>query len=522
MDEQLQEIFPGGSVIDNGREQNSMSNEIFKKVTSESVGIKSECLEKFINHLQNKGIVMHDVVMAKGDNIFFEAYWKPFDKDFCHRQYSQTKSFVGIAIGLLEEEGKLNLGDKIADYFRDKIERELPIYLENQTIKDMLTMTTSCECPSWSLSKDQDRVHLYFNESLVIRPSGTMWEYDSAGSQVLSALVERLSGKSLLAYLKEKLFDEMHCFKTATVLKVPTGEEWGDSAMVCRPYDMLAFGRFVMNGGTWRGKRLMNEAYLREATSAIVYNSNTGHLSARNSYGYGYQIWRIRNNSFAFVGMGQQLTICVPDKDIIFVCNSDVQGSCYPYDTVIDFLFDEVIEKASNVPLPEDKKGQEKLTALCDNLKLRAISGMKKTKLQQSINGKIYKSIGENTPQISELSLRFDENGGGVFEYTNLQGKKQLPFKMNDNWFGKFPQLGYSNEIGNLPTMDGFMYDCAVSAAWKDEHRLQIFVQIIDKYFGNCTMTFSFKDAYLTVEMTKVAEGFLEEYEGIIVAKHAR
>ena len=125
MDEQLQEIFPGGSVIDNGREQNSMSNEIFKKVTSESVGIKSECLEKFINHLQNKGIVMHDVVMAKGDNIFFEAYWKPFDKDFCHRQYSQTKSFVGIAIGLLEEEGKLNLGDKIADYFRDKIEREL-------------------------------------------------------------------------------------------------------------------------------------------------------------------------------------------------------------------------------------------------------------------------------------------------------------------------------------------------------------------------------------------------------------
>ena len=63
------------------------------------------------------------------------------------------------------------------------------------------------------------------------------------------------------------------------------------------------------------------------------------------------------------------------------------------------------------------------------------------------------------------------------------------------------------------------MYDCAVSAAWKDENRLQIFVQIIDRYFGTCTMTFSFKDDYLTLEMTKAAEAFLDEYEGIIVSK---
>ena len=148
---------------------------MFEFASPESMGIKSEWIENFIRHLEDKGITMHDVLIMKGDKIVFEAYWKPFHKDFLHRQYSQTKSFVGIAIGLLAEEGKLRLDDKIADYFRDKIDGELHEYMENQTIRDMLTMTTCCLSSSWFDTENCDRVHMYFNDSKILYPSGTVW-----------------------------------------------------------------------------------------------------------------------------------------------------------------------------------------------------------------------------------------------------------------------------------------------------------------------------------------------------------
>ena len=102
---------------------------MFNFVTPEKAGISSKNVEKFITALDKNGLVMHSVIMMKGDNIFCEKYWEPFDKDFCHRMYSQTKSYVGIAIGILEELGKIKLNDYIVDYFPELIDKEIPKFL---------------------------------------------------------------------------------------------------------------------------------------------------------------------------------------------------------------------------------------------------------------------------------------------------------------------------------------------------------------------------------------------------------
>ena len=159
---------------------------MFKSVTPESVGISSKYVEKFIKSLEKRKIHMHSVLLCRGESIFGEFYWAPFDKDFCHRMYSQTKSYVSIAIGLLLDEGKLSLDDKIADYFSDKIEGELSDSLKNQTVRDMLTMSTVGYGSSWFARENPDRLKIYFNRTGTVRSSGTVWEYDSAGSQVLS------------------------------------------------------------------------------------------------------------------------------------------------------------------------------------------------------------------------------------------------------------------------------------------------------------------------------------------------
>ena len=168
---------------------------MFQQITPEQAGISSCQVSRFIRALDKRGLTMHSVLLMKGRDIFGEFYWKPFRKDLCHRMYSQTKSFVGIAVGLLEEDGLVDLDAPIHTYFPDKYQRELPPYLKEQTVRQMLVMQTAGVTPSWFRLQERDRTALYFEQNKSDHPAGMVFHYDSAGSQVLCALVERLSGK---------------------------------------------------------------------------------------------------------------------------------------------------------------------------------------------------------------------------------------------------------------------------------------------------------------------------------------
>ncbi|MBR4872303.1 MAG: serine hydrolase [Clostridia bacterium] len=502
---------------------------MFEKITPEQAGISSRQVSKFLSRCHRNGLTMHSVLMMKGDKLFAECYWAPFDKDFNHRMYSQTKSYVAVAIGLLEEEGKLSLDAPVATFFPEKIERELPRFLAEQTVREMLTMTTCGSTAGWFRMRREepdnplyiDRTKLYFATSNANRPAGTVWEYDSPGSQVLCALVEKLSGMSLFDYLNEKIFKHLGTFKNATILKTSNGDSWGDSALVCTSRDMMSFGRFVMNYGMWNGKRLMNEAYLRAATAKQVSNNVSG-FELYNSHGYGYQIWRTEQNGFAFHGMGGQFTICLPDKDFIFVCTGDNQGYDKYQQALFSALFEEIVDYLDDTPLPEDPAAFEALVKGTASLTLRAVNGETSVPLAKEINGVRYDCYETpNLPKIKWFSLHFYEDKPCEFRYENRQGEKTVYFGMGKNAFGKFPQLGYSNDYGTVRTTDGFMYDCAASAAWVDPARLLMRVQIIDRYFGNMFAHFAFKGDEVSVLFTAHAEDFLGEYKGRITAKKA-
>ncbi len=493
---------------------------MFEKITPEKAGIPSSKIQEFISLLERRGASTHSILMMRGGKILAEYYWAPFDKDFCHRMYSQTKSFVGVAIGLLLEEGKLSLDDKIVSHFPEKIEREIPRYLGELTVREMLTMTTAGGNENWFKYGDPDRTHLYMNTNKANHPAGTLWEYDSAGSQVLSSLVEKLSGMSLLDYMKKKLFDKMGTFKTAEILKIPNGDTWGDSAMLCTTRDMASFGHLCQRYGEWEGEQLMSADYLKEATSRIVDNAE--HTQGGVFlHGYGYQIWRTEQNGFAFVGMGHQFTICLPDRDFVFVITSDNQGphnSCLR-EQIISWLFDVVVANMKDESLAEDPAAEAALAEATKDLKLRALKGYyEDVEFRAELNDKVY-ICGDNPMGITKLSFHFDSAERGEFRYTNAQGDKVIPFGINHNVFGKFPQLGYSDGIGSAVTDNGFMYRDAVSAAWTEKQKLVLFVQVIDRYFGNMWAMFGFKGDELYARFEKDAEHFFDEYVGRLVAK---
>ena len=490
---------------------------MFEKITPEEAGVSSARVAQYLSMLRRRNSQMHSVLMLKGDKLFCEYYWAPFNKDFCHRMYSVTKSFTSVAIGLLEEEGKLSLDDRIMDHFPEKLDGEINEWLKKQTIRDMLTMTTAGHCDWWFGAGDPDRVHLYFNKRAINRPSATLWDYDSAGSQVMATLVEKLSGKSLFDYLNEKIFKHLGTFKTAEILHTPNGDSWGDSAMVCTSRDVMSFGKFCMNYGTWEGKRLMNSEYLKAATAKRVDNTESAHLEAFK-YGYGYQFWRTEQNGFALVGMGHQFVICLPDKDVVFVCTADGQGNQSMLENIVNGFFDIVVSNMEDKPLPKDEAAEKVLAEETRDLKLFAVEGQEDSPMRGELDGAVYECA-ENPMGWTKFSLHFNDAKTGELHYTNAQGDKVLPFGVNHNVFGKFPQLGYSNDRGATRTTDGFMYDDAVSFAWLQDNKFIIDVQIIDRYFGNMSMIFAFRDGECAFKMSKTAEDFLDEYEGIATAK---
>ena len=84
--------------------------------------------------------------------------------------------------------------------------------------------------------------------------------------------------------------------------------------------------------------------------------------------------------------------------------------------------------------------------------------------------------------------------------------------------FAKFPQEGYSDEVGSVYA-PGNYYDCCASFGWSGEQKLFIKVQIVDKYFGNLNISVGFRDEYIGIDMRKTAEDFLEEYHGFAGGK---
>lgn len=489
---------------------------MFNYQTPESVGVNSNDIKKYIEVLEKANLSTHNIIIARGNSVLYENYWAPFHKDFLHRMYSVTKSYVSLAIGCLEEEGKINLDDKIGKYFPEEIKGQKNEEFHNQTIRDMLTMSTTKVDISWLKDKCKDRVRFYFeNNSTHQRPSGTAFEYDSAGSFVLGALVERLTGKTLLDYLREKFLDEIGFSKEAHILKCMGGHSWSDSALLCTAMDLLKTARFVMNGGRWNGKQFLNEAYIKKATSKVVDNSMMGYGNV-DMQGYGYQFWRTVQDSYFFNGMGCQFAICIPHKDMIFIYNGDNQGNPAAKQIVIQNFFDIVVDNTKNDVISENPKGLKELKTYSKSLKLMCAKGEKTSEYQSEINGVIFVAK-ENPMGITKFSLSL-KNGKGKFNYTNEQGDKCIDFGMCENEFGLFPQEGYSKDVCSVP-VKGHLYKYAASAAWTEEKKLFIKVQIIDDYFGILGITIGFNGNKAGIFMQNVAEDFLQEYQGMLSAE---
>ena len=141
------------------------SEKVFTTASSpESEGIPSRAILNFLQRIDSERICMHGFLLARHNRIAAEGYWAPWTAERTHRIYSVSKSFVALAVGMMIDEGRLTLDDRVAEYFPDKLPEELHPWLAASTVRDLLTMSTPHSTTSYTRD-DPDWVWTFFNRS---------------------------------------------------------------------------------------------------------------------------------------------------------------------------------------------------------------------------------------------------------------------------------------------------------------------------------------------------------------------
>ena len=337
-------------------------NTITNTTFPEAKGISASCIIDTLSEIDIRGISMHSFLLCKDDCLVAEGYYAPVKKNDLHRMFSVTKSFVSIAIGLLQEEGRLSLDDSIVKFFPEYVPNtcEAHPWLLATTIRDMLSMR-SCHASTTydKFSSKTDWVKSFFTVAPTHKP-GTVFHYDTSATHTLCALVEKLTGMKMLDYLRNKVLNEIGFSKEAYCLTDGFGVSMGGSGLMATSRDLMCFALLILHNGKLNGKQYISADYIKEATSFQTATCVTGPIPSE-SQGYGLQFWTGEHGSIVCYGMGGQLAILLPEYNTAIVTTADTQGYQGGNQVIYDAIFRHILPELEKRQTPWTPSDEEKL-----------------------------------------------------------------------------------------------------------------------------------------------------------------
>ncbi|MDD3335444.1 MAG: serine hydrolase [Eubacteriales bacterium] len=297
-----------------------------ERCTPEEVGIPSKAIHALLTKLENGGFTqMHGFMIMRHNKVCAEGWWSPFAPGVHHCDHSLSKTYTATAIGIAEQEGLLSLSDPVAILLPEKMPQPISERLSQLTVRDLLVMGNGSEQEPVGYPKDW--MEQYFRLPIEHQP-GSYWRYNSHTSAILSAIVEKVSGVSMLEYLKPRLFDRIG-IDSAHVLcrRDASGLCLGGHGMFTTVEDNLRLMKLYLNGGQWDGVRILSEKFVHDATTPQM-DTQPAHAHTPwiydNCVGYGYQLWMCRpEGSYRADGAYGQFSVVLPKLDMIISLQED-------------------------------------------------------------------------------------------------------------------------------------------------------------------------------------------------------
>ncbi len=482
-------------------------NCVFNKCTPEEEGLSSRRIIDFLAEIDKYNINLHSLLMFRHNKIIFEGYWKPFNRNTLHRMFSVVKSFVSAGIGVLVGKGDIELDRPVIDYFPEYDCGEIDELVRQATVRDLLTMRSPHEKTAFKQILGNDYVKSFFSLKAKKVP-GTAFSYDTSATHTLCALIEKITGNSLIDFLRKEFLADLGFSKDAYVLKDPLGRSLGGSGLMARPLDIGIFAHVFLNGGALWGKysdrQVIPKDYAEAAVSKQVDTFVKGEIKEEKQ-GYGFKFWRISNNGYMCYGIGGQLAVILPDFDFVMVVTADTLEMKNGVERIFEIFWECVFPYFSKKSLPNDEKSFYRLNEISNSLCIKPLVFSDNEIMKENIADRIF-NVEENEFGIKDLMVSIDnDNRGGKISFKSRKGKFELLFGFGRQVSGVFPF---------------YKYKYIASGAFISANVLIIKCHIIDEEIGTVYFQFDITQNGGGVLLTKknVGLGF-DEFNRIYILK---
>ena len=366
--------------------------------TPERQGISSADIFDFVDTADKQIDTMNSFMFVRHGYVVAEGWWAPYDAATPHILYSLSKSFTSTAVGLAISEGKMSLDDAVLKYFPEDAPAEPSENLKAMRVRDLLRMATGNVAEA-SLAPNNVWTRAFLGQPVPFKP-GTHFLYNSPATYMLSAIVQKVTGMTVLDYLKPRLFEPLGIDSPSWVMS-PQGISAGAYGLSLRTEDIARFGQLFLQKGRWRGKQLVPSQWIEEATVRQTANG-----SAPNSdwdQGYGYQFWRSRHNTYRGDGAFGQYCMIMPEYDAVVAITSGVRDM----QAVMNLVWNKLLPAMKPNRLPDNAADRRKLEAKLASLVVKAQPGESNSSLATKISGKWFE-FPENDRGIRAISFDFN------------------------------------------------------------------------------------------------------------------
>jgi hypothetical protein len=368
--------------------------------------------------------------------------------------FSLSKSFTSTAIGLARAEGRLSLDDPILSFFPSYVTPEIQDNMGSLLVRHLLSMSTGHAedtFPAMVRSADGDWVRTFLGLPITYAP-GTHFLYNTGASFMLSAILQSLTGQTLVDYLQPRLFEPLGMTQPVWDSS-PRGINLGGTGLCLRTMDVAKFGQLYLQRGLWNGHRIVPEEWIEEATSIQIANGDDPNSDW--TQGYGFQFWRCRHQAYRGDGAFGQFCIVLPRQQTVLAMTSGT----YEMQGILNVVWDHLLPGLHAEPLPERTHEAQALKEHLAHLTMplpEALSA--EPSMAAQVSGRTI-HLEANALRLTEITFAFDKDETS-FSMQDDKGAHHVICCGRSDWrMGESPL--WHNEKRPVPI--------AAHGGWRDE-----------------------------------------------------
>jgi CubicO group peptidase (beta-lactamase class C family) len=420
--------------------------------TPEEQGVSSAGVLRFIEESTQKLDELHSFMLVRHGHVVAEGWWSPYAANEQHVLFSLSKSFTSTAVGLAVAEGRLSIDDPVLKFFPDEAPAQPSKNLQAMRVRDLLTMSTG--------QHDEDIQNFPFNTADAVKTflslpvahkPGTHFVYNTPGTFMQSAIVQKVTGQSVLEYLRPRLFEPLGIANPWWEAN-PKGISMGGFGLNVTTEDIAKFGQLYLQKGQWQGKQLVPAEWIQQATSKQV--SNGSDPTSDWEQGYGFQFWRCKHGFYRGDGAFGQYCIVLEKYDAVIAITSGTKNM----GAVMNLVWDVIVPAlAADHPLAPDAATHQKLVAKLASLSLPTVAGKATSPLAKTVAGRRY-VFPTNPSGIESITMNSETAGAPLTFAVRIGGVDQTLAVGNAAWVK-----------GELKTAMGTQA-VAASGGWTADH----------------------------------------------------